>query len=332
MSVKGRMCFALVVVAQFVLVIASVGQGRSQAAPTNERWDNGIGHRSWDLAMEAKDRKQMLSIWDTIEDDLTTEKDSLAGTYVKGGYSAGYFLRWSIRKGFVLVPYFDQNLITDFSYGKVTLLDSSRISLIPEKELRGGRGINKTPLEWGAIGDYLVPLASLEDFGNYQAGLGVFNEFNGHCCDFIPDFLCQKVNSKGSRSLYPVPPRFAHFIKHPIEGRITAVGKKRRVRNWGYQGKLYEQWMEKAILIPVRVDLGADPRVKRNMLFRLLGEPDSGQYLQIIRVGSKTSMGYVVRDVSYNGKETYRDSPDGPEKPLPRIKAGTRVTTQTSPR
>jgi hypothetical protein len=86
--------------------------------------------------------------------------------------------------------------------------------------------------------------------------------------------------------------------------------------------------METAILIPVRVDLGGDRRVKKNMLFRLVGEPGFGEYLQIIRIGKRISLGYVVRDVSFGGKETYRNSPEAEEKPWPPIHVGTKVTTK----
>jgi hypothetical protein len=301
---------------------------RSQPGYIGQRWDNGIGHSSWDLAIDAKERQQMQSLWEIIGQDLKTEQNQLAGTYVKGGYSAGYFLRWSVGKGFILIPYFDQNLITDFSYGKVDVFDSSRIVFTPEKELKGGRSVAKTPREWTAIGNYFVPVEMLKDFGQFQAGLGTYNEFNGQCCEFWPNFLCRKIDAQPSARSYPVPVRFAHFMKRPIEGTITFVGGKLRVKNWGYQGELYGQWMETAVLIPVKVDLGRDRRVKKNMLLRLAGEPDSGQYLQIIRVGSRTSMGYVVRDVSFGGKEIYRDSSNDQEKPLSPIRVGIKVTTR----
>ena len=119
---------------------------------TYTKWNNGIDKGTWDIGLEIQDAKKMLALWDSIGEDLQTERNSLAGTYFKGGYDAGYFLRWSINKGFVLIPYFDENLITDYSYGNVTFVDSSKIIFNPEKDLKGGRSVAKTPREWTALG------------------------------------------------------------------------------------------------------------------------------------------------------------------------------------
>lgn len=292
-----------------------------------KRWDNGIGHSSWDIALEKEEREKMLQLWYSIGEDLKTEQNELAGTYVKGGYDAGYFFRWSINRGYVLVPYFDQNLITDFSYGKVTFVDNSEVIFAPERDLRGGRSVGKMSRKWTAVGQYFVPAEMLKDFGDYMAGLGEYNEFSGRCCEFAPNFLARRIDRQEKPYDYPVPPKYARFIKHPIEAEITFVGRKKTVKNWGYQGKLYGEWMERAVLIPVKISAGRAHGVRRHMLFRLIGEPDFYQYLQIMRVHQQAASGYVVRDISFGGKETYRDDETGQEKLLPPIKVGTKVTT-----
>ena len=293
---------------------------------TYTKWNNGIDKGTWDIGLEIQDAKKMLALWDSIGEDLQTERNSLAGTYFKGGYDAGYFLRWSINKGFVLIPYFDENLITDYSYGNVTFVDSSKIIFNPEKDLKGGRSVAKTPREWTAIWEYLVPVESLRDFAQFSAGLGVYNEFNGQCCEFAPNFLCIKIDFKDKLPFYNVPAKYAHFIKSPIEGTITFVGRTRRVKSWFYEGKLYSQSMDNVILIPVKVDFQRDLRVKKNTLFHVVGQPDFVQYLQIIRVGSRAATGYVVRDVA--GKDAYHDYETDQDKPLPPIRVGMKVTTR----
>jgi hypothetical protein len=292
-----------------------------------KKWDNGIGHSSLDVALEKVEREKLLQLWDSIGEDLKTEQNELAGTYVKGGYSAGYFFRWSINKGYVLVPYFDQNLITDFSYGKVAFVDNSEVVFTPERDLKGGRSIGKMPRKWTAIGKYFVPIELLKDFGDYMAGFGEYNEFNGRCCEFAPNFLAAKIDSQEKKVDYPVPPKYARFIRNAIKAEITFVERKKTVKNWGYQGKLYGEWMERAVLIPVKINAGRTRGVKRNMLFRLIGEPDFYQYLQIMRVQQRTAWGYIVRDISSGGKETYKDVETDREKPLPPIRVGTKVTT-----
>ena len=290
-------------------------------------WSNGIGHSSWSLALEKEQAVKALELWDSIGEDLKTERIELAGTYVKGGYYAGYFFRWSINKGYVLIPYFDQNLITDFSYGKVTFVDSSEVIFTPERDLKGERSFARMPRKWTAVGKYFVPVEMLEQFGDYMAGFGMYNEFNGQCCNFAPEFLAGRIDRQEKEFNYPVPPKYARFIKNPIKTEITSVGRKKTVRNWGYDGKLYSQWMERAVLIPVQINAGREHGVKRNMLFRLIGEPDFVQYLQIMKVHQKTASGYIVRNISFGGKETYTDFETEQEKPLPPIKAGTKVTT-----
>jgi len=292
-----------------------------------KRWDNGIGHSSWDVGLEKREGEKMIQLWDSIGEDLKTEQNKLAGTYVKGGYSAGYFFRWSINKGYVLIPYFDQNLITNFSYGEATVVDNSEVIFIPERDLDGGRSIGKMPRKWTAIGSHFVPVEMLKDYGDYVAGFGEYNEFNGQCCEFAPNFLARRIDRQEEKLDYPVPPKYARFIKLPIKAEITLVGRKKTVKDWGYQGKLYGDWMERAVLIPVKISAGREHGVKRNMLFRLIGEPSFYQYLQITRVHQQTASGYIVRDISGGGKETYSDVESDQERPLPPIKVGTKVTT-----
>ncbi|HEX8455808.1 MAG TPA: hypothetical protein VF656_00660 [Pyrinomonadaceae bacterium] len=308
------------------LVIFPFQASKSQELE-NHRWDNGIGHSSWDMALAKEEREKLLQLWDSIGEDLKTERNELAGTYVKGGYDAGYFFRWSVNKGYVLIPYFDQNLITDFSYGKVDFVGHSEVNFTPERDLNGGRSIGKMPRKWTAISGYFVPVEMLKDVGDYMAGFGEYNEFNGQCCEFRPNFLARRIDRPDVKFDYPVSPAYAKFIKQPVEAEITFVGRKKTVKDWGYQGELYGQWMERAVLIPVKISAGRAHGVKPNMLFRLIGEPNFYQYLHVMRVYRRTASGYIVRDISGNGKETYTDYETNREKPLPPIKVGTKVTT-----
>jgi hypothetical protein len=298
-----------------------------QTSNTAPLWLNGIGHSAWSIALAKDDCRRLLSLWDSIGEDLKTETNGLAGTYVKGGYDWGYFLRWSTKKGFVVIPYYDQSLITDYGYGKVNFVDNSDVVFTPERQLKGGRGLGKMARKWTAIWDYFLPVEELEEFGNFHAGLGEYNEFNGRCCEFAPVFLARRIDGDGKTTSYPVPNQYKHFIKSPIAGEVVFVGKKKTVEHWEYQGKLYEESMDKTVLIPIKINLGKRQGVRRNMLFRLIGEPDE-QYLQVVNVQQSSARGYVVRPIP-DGKETYRDN-DGHEQALPPIRVGTKITT--SPR
>ena len=88
--------------------------------------------------------------------------------------------------------------------------------------------------------------------------------------------------------------------------------------------------MEKAVLTPVRIDVGRVQGVKRNMLFRIIGDPVmAGRYVQIMKVDPRTSRGFALYEASENGKEdTYRDDETDQEKPMPAIRVGARLTTR----
>lgn len=316
-----------VLLAVVVIAFGLVAPGQAQDAD-GLPWDNGIGHSSWALALETEDRKRVLALWDAIGDDLKIEQNNLAGTFVKGGYNSGYFLRWSVKKGFLVIPYFDQNLITDFGYGKVTIVNDSEVIFTSERELKGGRGLGKMPQRWTAIWGYFAPVESLRDFAQYRAGLGQYNEFLGNCCEFAPVFLCARIDRKDLPFPTEVPVRFRSLVRDPIWGEVVSVGK-RKIREWGYQGRLYGQWMEKTVLIPARINVGKSQGVKRNMLFRMIGEPAwADRYFQVMRVGRDVSHGYVVHEFFDDGKENlYRDYSTDQDKPLPPIRVGIKVTT-----
>ena len=152
---------------------------------------------------------------------------------------SGYLLRWSVNKGFVVIPFFDQNLITDYGYGTVIFANNSEVNFAPERQLKGGRGLGKMPLQWTAIWGHFAPVDSLGDFAEYRAGLGDYNDFNGECCEYEPGFLTDRVDRLDRPFPVEVPPKYKHFIRKPVTGQITSVGQKQRVLNRGFSGKHY---------------------------------------------------------------------------------------------
>ena len=314
----------------FILVVLSSATIRTFGQATTEvssLWNNGIDKSAWEIGLERNDRNKLLDLWESIGKDLEKPDHRLAGTYVKLDYNSGYFLRWSVTKGFIVVPYFDENLITDFGYGSVRVVSESDVVFRSERELKGGRGLPRMPQRWTAILGYFVPTESLSDFGRFRAGVGVYNEFNGRCCEFQPEFLAKRFDREPDSLAMAIPVSYAHFIKAPITAQITSVGKRKTVKDWGYNGVLYTDWMEKAVLIPVRIDVGWTRGVKRNMLFRVIGQPEFVQYVQIVRVSQQSSFGFVVRNLSFSAKETFRDEVTNEDKPIPPIRVGLKVTT-----
>lgn len=91
-------------------------------------WTNGLKPHAW-YVTEPENKKAIIEKWGEIGRDLETETNPLAGTFGDIGYESGYMLRWSINKGFILIPYWDQSLISDFSYGKVEITPDLRSGL-----------------------------------------------------------------------------------------------------------------------------------------------------------------------------------------------------------
>lgn len=317
----------------FFLIFLLFQTTKSQSDTISDQWEPNISSQiksyksSFVVGLSDEDRQKMKSLWNEIGEDLKTEQNAAAGTYVNLGYYNGYFLRWTIDKGFILISYYDQDYIQDFSYGTVNFIDNSEIIFSPQRELSNGRPFKKLPRKWTVLGRRLIPIENLKDFGLFQAGLGEYNDFNGDCCEFTPSFTNHKM--EGDLSLSVIPEKYKRFLVKPISGKIISVGKKKVVNEWSYEGKLYSRWMDKTALVPVKINVGRKQGVKKNMLFSIIDglEYENIQYVQIIKVYENTSQGFVVREFTYEGKEVYFDYVDDKEKPFPPIKIGTKIST-----
>ena len=327
-----------VLFASTVLLMALAAVAEAQTEQGGERWESGVSNSSWSLPEAPKEELDALkSRWKAIEDELKTTTNEFAGTYRDGGDMRGNVLRWAPQSGFVYAYVYEWLDVIDFSYGKVTVTPTEIIFTV-EREQRTENFNNQrrtTPLRWVAarwkLNNYLIRADEMTNFGNYVAGFGAYNDFNGPCCDFIP-FLVSDAKAdprlKDERAV--VPKEYEFFLKQPIEAKILHVGHRRIVKDYGSEGELYGHLHLRASLTTVRINAGQHQGVKRNMLFRLVNVPrDSAQYLKITRVGAAFSEGVVVRDVDDDGKETYYDDAQQKRAFLP-VVAGTKVTT--SPR
>ena len=136
------------IVVLFSVILFTVVVSRSQEM---DYWENDItklGNYKTSIALGLSDNEKnaLKSRWTDIGESLRLENTSFEGTYAKTGYEFGYFLRFSLSKGFILIPYLDENLITDFSYGKVEITKDLEVLLFPDKEMRGdGLTLKITP-------------------------------------------------------------------------------------------------------------------------------------------------------------------------------------------
>lgn len=314
----------LILFSAVILISSSVC---AQTEPS-QGWDNGIGHKNWVLALNPEDNKKLRELWNEIGEDIKTEDSDSAGTYVKSGYSSGYFLRWSRKKGYIFIPYFDQNLIPEFSYGGVSLSKRNEVVFSPVQDLKSDYGtFKKMPTRWIHIWEYFLPVSEIQEFGKYHAGLGKYNEFNDtYCCEWRPRFLATRNLNNVEVEAFPVPEQYKKYIIRPIKGKIIFVGKKIIVGEQTSSRKLKNLVLISGVLTPVRINIGKNDRVKLGMLFRIMSEPNLFQNLRVTKVNLKTSDGYVIRDL-HDGKEQYQDIGTEIYKAYPPIKIGNRITS-----
>ena len=272
--------------------------------------------------------RQLLERWDRIG----AEAEGLI--YQKSGYR-GWLLRWAPQAGFVYVFHSEGLSIIDFSYGKVEVT-SSEIRFIPERDMRESYRGNKlnTPLTWVAAQSprlkFMIPKDEIQNFGQYVAGLRDYNDFNGPCCEFDPFFVSTREVTSGVAAIV-VPDEYQRFISRPITGRIVSVGKRRIVKSYGLEGKLYSQSFEKSSLTPITIDVGRMHGLRKNMLLRFTGDqfnlPD--QLIRVTSVGRQTASAVVIRSVDDGKNESYLVNLSGPNQRInfPPVRPGMRVTS-----
>jgi hypothetical protein len=280
--------------------------------------------------------RALMRRWDDIGEELKSTKNPFAGTYEKRSYR-GWLLRWAPKSGFVYIYHSEGLSIIDFSFGKARV-NSGEILFEPERKMKetfDGKRLT-TPVKWvpieSTVGVYLIAEQEMKRFGDYVGGFGEHNDFNGPCCDFDPFFFRPREvqTSQPKATSLVLPSAYESLITPPIKGRIVYVGQKRFVRNYSLEGKLYSQLFLSASLTPIVLNVGTRQGVRKNRLFRLVGEPGQ-QYLKIVSVSRERSSGVVIRERDDNGRETYlRDMP-GESEPrkmsFTPIHPGIKVTT-----
>jgi hypothetical protein len=273
------------------------------------------------------------SRWRAIGEESKSAANEFAGAYVQYGAMRTSYFRWAPGAGFVYAYVYENFSVIDFSYGKVAVTPSG-IAVIAEREQTTREPLGRrraTPRRlvtaaWGGS-NYLIPVGEMRDFGNYVAGLGQYNDFNGPCCEFAPFLVAARRASPAAPPGRPaVPAQYAWLMKEPIEAKIEQVGRGRVVKGYGVEGAFYGEWYPEASLTTVRIGAGARQRVRRGLLFRLLDTPDAGQFLKITKVGRASSAGVIIRGAD-DGREYCFDANYDKRACAP-VPVGSRVTTR----
>ena len=67
------------------------------------------------MALDRNGAKQMDDLWRKLGNGIKNK--DYVGTFGEIGYEGGYLLRLSAEGEFILIPYFDEDMIADYSYG-----------------------------------------------------------------------------------------------------------------------------------------------------------------------------------------------------------------------
>lgn len=312
----------------------------AQENSSDDYWNPQIasldGYKSSFLvALLPEEANKMKVLWKEIGEDLKTDKNEFSSTYISLGYGSGYFLRWSVNKGFILIPYWDQSLISEFSYGKVKVENDSEIKFIAEKDLKSKYSrFKKTPRIWipAVNSKYLIPKEQIKWFGDYYGGFGDFNGFPRKTGCGEGSFFARRIEKDTDKNQIKLlaPAKYLKLIKQPIESEIIFVGKRRIVLSSFASGCGFA---EKNSATFVVINKGHKHNITKGLLFLLdEGERSSDEVLKITKVDENSSEGIVYRFVDKNGKDIYDKTYNEELKehvgiPSPPLKKGIKVAT-----
>ncbi|HEX5709254.1 MAG TPA: hypothetical protein VFX96_18265 [Pyrinomonadaceae bacterium] len=325
-------------------------QAQEQYDPSG-RWVNGVSEPWWfDAERHAKeDIEAAQRRWRLLGEELAdAPRGGWAGDYFIGGETHGSYLRWSPRGGFVL---FKVNKcaaqVDDFAFGTVDATPSL-VRLLPERDM--------TPADAHAHGHHmsgatsllpvslrgarlLVPEDEMAEFGDYVAGLGKFNQqqfiyYDSSYTyfhrmtdeDIDADARASDAVAGTSSAAVIVPAGYERFLKRPVEGKITRVGRREVKNGYDYQtadgsGEHHDGL---ASVTPVTVNVGTRHGAAAGMVLRA---PATGEEIKLTRAGAFSSTGVVVRSLDEHGRETFYDHAAERQSVYPRVAVGWRLTT-----
>jgi hypothetical protein len=314
-------------------------------------WENGVTEAWWLSPADFTEETASAAVarWKAIG-GVAAGGDTWAGDYFRGGSTHGTYVRWSPQGGFVIAHV---NKCAAQAVGVVhgrAEFAPPLVRFIPEFS-RGARSphahghdhaaapapaeLRFVPVEWRGE-RLLIAEEEMGDFGDFVAGLGKFNDWDGYpLFDSLVFFTRRDVPEAGDAEAGPsfardarpvVPPGYERFLKRPIRATVTAVGRSHDARDYTDEGPSTSTTYARARLISVTLDVGTDHGAADGMRFRVL-EPADGDAVKIVRAGKLTSEALVVRGLDERGRATFYDHETEQERPRSKVRAGWRLTT-----
>lgn len=281
------------------------------------------------LGLSQNEVEQMKKLWKQLAKD---PKDKYySGTFGKIGYEGGYLLRVSSERGFILIPYSDEDKISDYSYGTVTETNAGEFVLKPEKALRiSTLGQKQTPFVWIPLldGQFVVPVEEIESFADYYGGFGIYNGFpRKFQCDGCGTFA-RRLDNGAVSSTDLAPQKYLKYIKQPIQASIISIGRKYKAKRTDSAG-----FSKLSSVTNVKIDVGSTSGTKPGLMFFPIGAGDNSfQIVRVIHVYRRTSDAELVRQIDKTGREVYdgpydQDAKDYVKIPYPPIRLAVKITT-----
>jgi len=285
-----------------VVSLSANAQSPPELDPSG-RWINGVSEPWWfEKSLATEDVFAAQKKWVAIEqENRQSPKNRWPGDYFAGSETHGDYLRWSPKNGFVWLNVNKcMATVMSFSYGDV-VSTPNLIQMLPHKAVNGSQdhghsnqtAVRFLPVVWRS--QLLVSKDQIDEFGNYVAGVGTFNDWAGSYLEVEPFFgrlsgdLKEGGDNSADASKVPiVPPGYERFIKKPIYATVASVSK-------AYRRSSENEWWDDFVT-PVKVKLSRIG-AKAKMKFRI---SDSDEVIEITNVRRRLAEGIIVRPIRKN--------------------------------
>jgi hypothetical protein len=179
---------------------------------------------------------------------------------------------------------------------------------------------------WGKR-HFLILENDLQMFLIKAAGLEIVDEENrdeDKPITWLTVYEKHGESEKSIKGLPIVPFEYAHLLRHPIEAKIIAVGK----RTVEVIKDEFSDEPRNLSNVIIKLNVGSQNGVEKGMNFRIL---KTGELIEITKVNRQTSVGIVAREIDENGRESYYDHETKSDKIYSKIIVGWKLTTAPEP-
>jgi hypothetical protein len=271
----------------------------------NKRWYNEYTEH-WFSFFDIPENQIRDSIihWEKIGADIEGSNDDWTGTFATHGETHGSYFRWSQRNGFI---WLSVNKCVGgpmrITRGRV-VVQSNMIKLFPEivigkkhsghgEQDKAPKQINLLFVKWLNV-PFLVNENEISSFADFTVGLGDYNDFYsgilGH-----PFFQKLGAEANDNPNELPIfPSGYEKFVKKPVKGEITSIGKTfRRPDPHEFNREEWENSVTQAL-----VNIGRAQGAVRNLrLFYVNAKNSPIEELRIVKVGVNSSLIEISRSV-----------------------------------